>query len=592
MQRSDDPARRELLLRLVALPLFSGLDAHTLSDLADTMEWLVLPGGAELFGQDEPSDALYVLVHGRLTAQRRDEEGKVRALGAVMPGECVGETGLIAGEPRSASVIATRDSELLRLSRAAFERLIAAHPQSMLGLARVALRRFTGARGPLANPHCFALLAAHPGLDLIAFAQRLARALGADPERALVRAEEARGRDPGWFGAREAKTSHLIFVGSESLETDDPTWTERCLRQCDCVLVLADAKDAPARGMPLELPRIAEHLPVHLLLLQPGEPVPGRTRAWRVLLPTTAVHHHIRHEADLARLSRRLTGRATGLVLSGGGARGFAHIGVVRALRDAGIEIDYVGGCSIGGIVGAGIAADWSYAQMVAAYRECFVDTNPLSDWTLPLVSLRAGRKVSRLMRHAFGERDIEDLPIPFFCVSSNLTDGVLDVHERGPLWRWLRASCAIPGVLPPVFANGRVLVDGGVIDNLPVGEMRRRLAGEIVAVDVGGNYRLETTLEETELPSWWQLLPEVFGLRKRPGLGQILLRAGMVNSDATVQRRRRQTKLLLKPALEGIDLLEWQAFERAIDLGYQYALRRVGGPRDALTAETPVIGL
>ena len=97
MQRSDDPARRELLLRLAALPLFSGLDAHTLSDLADTMEWLALPGGAELFGQDEPSDALYVLVHGRLSAQRRDEEGCMRALGAVMPGECVGETGLIAG---------------------------------------------------------------------------------------------------------------------------------------------------------------------------------------------------------------------------------------------------------------------------------------------------------------------------------------------------------------------------------------------------------------------------------------------------------------------------------------------------------------
>jgi len=229
---------------------------------------------------------------------------------------------------------------------------------------------------------------------------------------------------------------------------------------------------------------------------------------------------------------------------------------------------------------------------MVEVYRACFVDTNPLSDWTLPLVSLRSGRKVSRLLREAFGARDVEDLPIPFFCVSSNLTDGVLEVHERGPLWMWLRASCAIPGVLPPVFTGGRVLVDGGVIDNLPVAEMRRRLAGEIIAVDVGGNYRLETKMEETEMPSWWTLLPEWFGVRKRPSLGQILLRAGMVNSDATVQRRRRQTKLLLKPALQGIDLLEWSAFAQAVDLGYQYTIRHVGGPRDALTAESPLIGL
>jgi NTE family protein len=350
---------------------------------------------------------------------------------------------------------------------------------------------------------------------------------------------------------------------------------------------------AAAGGDPAGLQAGSSHLPFHLVLLQKDEPSPGSTRPWRAAWPQAGTHHHVRHDADLARLARRLTGRATGLVLSGGGARGFAHIGVVRALRDAGMEIDYIGGCSIGGIIGAGVAADWSYPQMVENFRRCFVDTNPLSDWTLPLVSLRSGRKVARLLREAFGEtRDIEDLPLPFFCVSSNLTEGALEVHEHGPLWRWLRASCAIPGVLPPVFANGRVLVDGGVIDNLPVAELRKRLNGEIIAVDVGGNYRLETTMEESELPNWWHLVPELFGLRKRPSLGKILLRAGMVNSDATVQRRRRQTRLLLKPALGGIDLLEWQAFERAIDLGYQYTIRQVGGPRDALTAESPLVGL
>jgi NTE family protein len=610
VQRHDELARRELLLRLAALPLFAGMDAHSLGDLADRMEWLALPGGAVLFAQNDASDALYILIYGRLAASKTDDEGRVRALGAVTPGECVGETGLIAAVPRSATVIAMRDSELLRLSREAFERLIAAHPQAMLNMARVALRRFSDTRGPAAVPHCFALLPAHPGIDLIGFARRLAAALNVDPVGALIEASHARGREPGWFTAREARSAFLIYIGS-----DDPSWRERCLRQSDCVLILADAtRDAQpsarsifapgpsssVRGEPVESPATTQppfapptsHLPQHLVLLQKDDPRSGSTRPWRAAFPQVTAHHHIRNDGDLARLARRLTGRATGLVLSGGGARGFAHIGAVRALRDAGIEIDYVGGCSIGGIIGAGIAADWSYPQMVETYRTCFVDTNPLSDWTLPLVSLRSGRKVSRLLREAFGERDIEDLPLPFFCVSSNLTEGALEVHERGTLWRWLRASCAIPGVLPPVFAGGKVLVDGGVIDNLPVAEMRKRLNGEIVAVDVGGNYRLETTMEETEMPVWWRLIPEFFGLRKRPSLGKILLRAGMVNSDATVQRRRRQTRLLLKPALEGIDLLEWQAFARAIDLGYQYTIRQVGGPRDALTAEAPLLGL
>lgn len=595
MLRNDEAARRDLLLRLAALPLFAGMDAQALGDLANRMEWLALPGGAVLFAQDEVSDSLYILIHGRLAASKTNEEGRTRALGAVTPGECVGETGLIAAVARSATVIAMRDSELLRLSRDAFERLIAVHPQAMLNMARIALRRFSDARGPSSVPHCFALLPASSGVDLLGFAHRLARALDVDPAGAIIEAAKARGRDPGWFSAREARSAFLIYVDS-----DDLAWRERCLRQSDCVLLLADAANAsveppPAarvRGEAVEQPSKSSHLPWHLVLLQSDDPVPGSTRLWRAAFPQTT-HHHVRHDADLGRLARRLTGRATGLVLSGGGARGFAHIGVVRALRDAGIDIDFVAGCSIGGIIGAGVAADWSYAQMVENYRRCFVDTNPLSDWTLPLVSLRSGRKVARLLREAFGEtRDIEDLPLPFFCVSSNLTEGALEVHERGPLWRWLRASCAIPGVLPPVFANGRVLVDGGVIDNLPVAELRKRLNGEIIAVDVGGNYRLETTMEESELPPWWQLLPELFGLRRRPSLGKILLRAGMVNSDATVQRRRRQTKLLLKPALEGIDLLEWQAFARAIDLGYQYTLRQVGGPRDALTAESPLVGL
>ena len=190
----------------------------------------------------------------------------------------------------------------------------------------------------------------------------------------------------------------------------------------------------------------------------------------------------------------------------------------------------------------------------------------------------------------AFGDGDIEDLPLPYFCVSSNLTDGLLEVHDSGPLWSALRASCALPGVFPPVLNRGRVLVDGGVIDNMPVADMRKRLAGEIIAVDVGGNYRLETTLEETELPPWWRLLPEFFGVRKRPGLGQILLRAGMVNSAATAQRRRKLTRFLLKPELPGIDLLEWQEFDRAIELGYLYTVRRIEESRDALLAAPALI--
>ena len=586
MRSTEHEIRREVLTRLARQPLFAGLDAKSLMDLADAMQWLALPGGARLFEQGDESDALYVLLLGRLAATRTREDGSIRWLGCIAPGESVGEAGLIAREPRAASVYAMRDSEVLRLPRADFDRLIALHPSAMLGMARIALRRTNARPGNATMPRCFALLPTLPGIDALDFAHRLAVALGADPLAAVITREEGHDRDPGWFGAREARSSHLVYVGDH-----DSAWNYLCQRQSDCVLLLGDGRRTPDPAWLPQAPEPNPHQAQFLLLAQTGDPLEGSTRAWRAAYPAAQSHHHLRDEKDLARLARHLHGRAIGLVLSGGGARGFAHIGVLRALRESGIAVDYVGGASIGAIIGAGIAADWSHEQLVEVYRQSFVDTNPLSDWTLPLVSLRAGSKVSCLLRRAFGERDIEDLPLPFFCVSSDLTEGVLEVHETGTLWPALRASSAIPGVLPPVLSAGRVLVDGGVIDNLPVAQMRKRLAGQIIAVDVGGNYRLETALEETQLPPWWQLLPEVFGQRRHPRLAQILLRAGMVNSAATAQSRRRQVRWLLKPTLEGVELLTWQQFQHAIDLGYQYTLRRLELSREALHADPPLIG-
>ena len=585
MRTPDQSARRELLTRLATLPLFAGLDASSLADLADAMLWLALPGGATLFEQGEDSDALYVLLHGRLAAVRTGSDGHPRSVGAIAPGECAGEIGLITRQPRSATVFAMRDCDLLRLPRDAFERLLAVHPAAMLSMARVALRRSGPDKETPMSPQCFALWPATPGIDARAFAIALATALGVDPDLAVLGSAEAHDREPAWFSAREAKSPHLIYVAD-----GDMAWQERCLRQSDCVLLLGDGRQAPEADRIAHAPAADPHVPHYLLLQQGDAPIAG-TAAWRAAFPAASAHHHLRNRADLARLVRRVNGRAVGLVLSGGGARGFAHIGVVRALRESGIPIDMIGGASIGAILGAAVAADWPEQQVIDLHRASFVTTNPLSDWTLPLVSLHSGHKVSALLQRAHGERDIEDLPLPFFCVSSNLTSGLLNVHDAGMTWRALRASSAIPGVLPPVLHVGQVLVDGGVIDNLPVADMRRRLAGDIIAVDVGGNYRLESALEETELPAWWRLLPEFFGgKRRRPTLAQVLLRAGMVNSAATAQRRLRLTRLLLRPELDGIDLLEWQEFDRAIALGYAYTMRELERSRAALSTEPALL--
>lgn len=565
----DTPEAR-LRCYLEGLALFAELPAATLDELAVRGEAIALAGGTTLFEQDENADAFYLLRWGRLAAWRRNREGDTRRLGQIGPGEYVGEVGLILDQRRSATVFALRDSELVCWSRDSFEQLLAHHPKAMLGLTREALKRYAATVERPAEVRCFAVLPGTPGVDAVAFAQRLARALHWLGRVELVQADTARHRGAGWFSRMEQEADGLIYVGDS-----DPQWRERCVRQSDAVLLLADTDDKPANALPAPASR-SQHTPLHLVLQRRYPPQPGETRPWLEAFADCASHHHMRDDADMARLARLLGGRATALMLSGGGARGFAHIGVLRALREHGVEVDYVGGCSAGAVVGAGIAAGWDEAQLVEALRIAFVDDNPLSDRTLPLVAMSSGRKVSQLLRRMFGERDIGDLHLPFFCVSSDLTEGALHVHERGKLWIALRASSAIPGMVPPVFHDRRVLVDGGVIDNLPVSEMRQRMNGRIIAVDVGGNYRIDTELEATSLPSWWRQILLQWRHRTYPGIGRILWRAGMVNSAATVAHQRRQSSLLLAPQLDGIDLLGWQQFERAIELGYQYAQQRL----------------
>jgi NTE family protein len=581
---SDEVFDTRTLLR--DLELFRHLDEGTLQELAGQLEWFAMPGGATLFDYGDPSDALYVLKSGSLGAFKPDANGDFKLEGVVAAGETVGELGLIVDQPRSATVRALRDSELLRLSRQGFENLVALHPEAMLVSARLAVKRLitrhTGAQ--LSSPRTFAILPHDAGVDAGAFAKRLAEALGRYGECALIDADAGRGQTSTWFSGLEARARFVLYVGRSDA---DDEWRELCVRQADCLLLLATAADpaTPWQQAACLDAETALHRPRHLVLVHRGGEIErGAALRWLALTPGLN-HHHIRQGDDIERVARLLIGRSVGLVLSGGGARGFAHIGVVRALREAGMRLDFVGGTSIGAIIGAGVAADWSNEEMLENYRRSFVDGRPLSDYTLPFISLVAGRRVSNLLREEFGTRDITDLPIPFFCVTANLTAGHAVEHRTGPLWYWLRASCAIPGVLPPVFHRGQVFVDGAVINNLPTDIMRKQGIGEIVAVDISADDVLHANVEEYASPAWWQLAwQRVFHRHRRPGILSILLRSGMVNAEAASLERRAQTSLLLAPPLQDIELLDWYAFDRAIEIGYRHAremLGRAAAPRD-----------
>jgi NTE family protein len=553
---------------LAALPLFSGLPKSIVDAAVAELEWMSLPGGRVLFEAGAPADAVYFVVSGCLGVYGSGGE----LIGRIAAGETVGEMGLIVSRPRTATVRALRDSELATLSAGTFERVLLGHPEAILRLARLTVARLEQADANherVMTPRTIAMIPQDAGVDLTLHAERLVKALSRFGRVDLVGRQRAGSHSPQWFHERESRNDFVVYAA----DAEDTPWTRLCLRQADVVLLAARANGEHADWTRREwldgTMRRAE-----LLLLHEGPFMNGAATRWHSVLPGMS-HHHIRRPADYDRLVRLLTGRAVGLVLSGGGARGFAHLGVVRALREHGVPIDLVGGTSMGGILAAGVAADWNDEELVERFRRCFVDTNPLSDFTLPLISLVSGRKVGMLLRRELGDIDIEDLPLPFFCVSSNLTTGRIAVHQQGLLWRWLRASVAIPGVLPPVFQGGEVFVDGGAMNNLPVDVMRAKGRGPVIGVDVGTDRAFTTDMDATEAPSFWNLFGARRG-RRRPNILQILWRAGMVNSTTATQERRIQSDLLLTPALESLDLLDWKAFERAIAIGYRDTCERL----------------
>ena len=547
---------------LAALPLFSGLPKSVVDAAVTELEWMSLPGGAVLFEAGAPADAVYFVVSGCLGVYGPGGE-LIRRIAA---GETVGEMGLIIARRRTASVRALRDSDLATLSAGTFERVLLGHPEAILRLARIAVTRLADREAehmPVMTPRTFAVVPLDDSIEIQEHANRLVGALSRFGRVDVVHRQRAGSHSPQWFHERESQNDFIVYAA----DAGDTPWTRLCLRQSDVVLLVARAAGNDAGWTRAQwLDGSMRH--AELLLLHESEIAHGAATRWHALLPNIS-HHHVRGVGDYDRVVRMLTGRAVGLVLSGGGARGFAHLGVVRALREHGVPIDLVGGTSMGGILAAGVASDWGHEELVQRFKRCFVDTNPLSDYTLPLVSLVAGRKVSMLLRRELGDIDIEDLPLPFFCVSSNLTSGRIAVHQQGTLWRWLRASVSIPGVLPPVFQGGEVYVDGGAMNVLPVDVMRAKGRGPVIGVDVSNDRAFTTDVEATETPSIWSLLLGRGG-RRRPNILQILWRAGMVNSTSAKLELRSQSDLLITPALESLDLLDWQGFEHAIEIGYR----------------------
>lgn len=600
MPEPGGETREHADLQAALRQVFGPLDDRLLAEISAKLEIVDVSGGSALFRQGDPGDSLYILLRGRLNVSLLDPEtGVEKLLGETAPGEVVGEIGLLTGEARSASLWATRDSRLVRISQQAFDALAENNPDLLRRLAKVVvdrLRKRTSSGRFSPRVSNIAILPAREKNGSARFAQELRTILARIGSTLHVNSEriDQLVGVPGIAGARQgsAEDSRLGHWLAEQenrqrfilLQADPEAtqWTRRCLRQADLVLIVGNsAQDPSVIGAELELIQQADRARSvrHVLVLLHPVSVQTLSGSARWLdARSVDEHHHVRIGVpfDLERLARIISGSAIGLVLGGGGARGFAHVGVYRALFERGIPIDWVGGSSIGAVFGAGIAMGWEPKMVEEQARLSFVKQNPFGDFTIPFVSLLRGKRIDRLIQRNF-TGDVEDLLIPYFCVSSNLTDASLTVHERGVLWRAIRASISLPGVLPPAIKGKHLAIDGALLNNLPIDVMRNRSVGKVIAVDLSIGKQDE--LDYQDIPGPLQIMLSRLPFARRlqvPSIVSLMMKATVMASAVHAKSVRTDATLLLTPPVGHFGLLATADFEEIVEAGYRHARERL----------------
>ncbi len=535
--------------------------------LGEGASLISLPGGSRLFDAGDESDHLYLLRSGRLGAFRHDEDNaELSLIGIIKAGEPVGEMSLIAGTHHTSTVMALRDSDLLAMPREDFLNAIDSRPDLLLALSRKMIER---ARRdvPAVTPNVFAFfgLCEQPVRPVVERVATQIRALG---YKVAVLDKEFHGTTPDAFSRIESENDYVLHVA----EKHESHWRLLSGRQVDHVFLVADAETKPDLWQTEGEKSMLARAPDLLLLYPDGVPkayIPGRTKSWiDALKPTRWFHIHSDQVADMGRIARIITGHSVGVVFSGGGARAFAQIGAIQALREAHIPVDFVCGSSMGAILSSCLALQWDEAEIDRRIRDAFVDSSPLDDIAFPFIAMTSGKKVDHRLEKHFGDIVIEDMPLPYFCLSSNLTTGTLKVHKTGVLRHALRASISLPGVMPPVVEDGQVLVDGAVMRSFPATMMRNTHLGTVIGVDVTRARGLDPkALSVPKNLSAWFARGD---WRRGPPIVSVMMRSATITTAADLAQSRAATDLLIIPEPVGVEIRDWKAYDKAVENGYQ----------------------
>ncbi len=567
---------RRLQLASILQDLFGQFETDELHQLQSQLSWRHLSNGDKLFSQGDAADGMYIMVSGRLREKNAPSGSEHNTAVEYAAGDTVGEYALFTDDLRTTTVFAVRETDVVYLTKSVFEELTRQRPEWLRKIALTLVLRqqqLLNQTKPLPPTTLnIVLMPASQSVDTNMFARQLGAALEKSGSALLLdssRFDELYGRPdasqtpPGapenaaitaWIGEMEAKYTYLLFAADYSAGP----WTERCINQADRVLIIANPAEDPAPGVAEQiLTGVEVPLRTELVLWHsPATERPQGTSAWLDGRDLHS-HHHIRQEdaGHMDRLARRLTGKAVGLALSGGSARGFAHLGVHRAIEELDIPIDYVGATSMGAVLGAAIVTTGSNRELMDVSKAA---ANPkvLFDRTLPLTSIMASKKVTQFTKDFFKDLRIEDQWIPFFCIATNITTAQRVIIQRGPLWRAVRSSMAIPGVFAPVIEDGEIIVDGNAMDNFPARLLAEFTESDrIIGVNVSRYKEKKRQYDFDSSISGWDILfsrlnPFAKG-KRAPSIVSLILRTQEVNSAQRAREEEGYVDLMILPEIK-----------------------------------------
>jgi len=602
------------------------------------LDWMQIEAGRALFKQTDHSDSIFIVLNGRLRSVVTQQDGKRELVGEYGRGELVGIVEVLTQSDRATTIIAVRDTELAQIPEELLNMIKCKYPQIVTRLIHLLGQRILGSlqnkpsvtsalsehpnaepRSPVANLATVAVVAVNEDIPLTNFTMELQHALNAIGPTLRLTSEIIQTRLgasaldsmneyrlSSWLGQQEDIHRMVLYQCDYRMTP----WTQRCMRQADCILIVAKFDAGPTVGkIEKQMENLSVRAQKELILLHNADAdTPRGTVEWLNARGWCTSHHHLRcpkrvfskkssaksmemyrklfetepdRKSDFSRLSRLLTGTSIGLVLGGGGARGIAHIGLVRAMQEAGIPIDIVGGTSIGAFMGALWCQHTNITPFTQKAREWSMDMTSLwkkiVDLTYPVTAMFSGKAFNKGIENVFKEVQIEDLWVPYFCITTDITASKMRVHTSGSLWRYVRASMSLSGYLPPLCdpVDGHLLLDGGYVNNLPADVMKTMGAQKIFAINVGSQDDTYLTNYGDELSGWWLLWAKWYPWAKPirvPDMTEIQSRLAYVSGVRQLEQVKSSNMCeYIRPPIDKYRTLQFGSFDEIHDVGYHH---------------------